>query len=227
MNEENTQPDTDTISQAAKESVEHNGNIHDEVRDITIEAFSKHHLDIDRIRSVISAVLNGAKAGTGDDSDPEHIKAAFTQVISGLDAALAISAQASTLAIEEATGRIKDFSQQDLKQSMDNIASLEDLLFESISDVSKSSKTVIADTLDDLIKHTKNTGTTVGEAISHEMIGLRKKLERAGQNNAKEMTETTLNFASDVAEAASGFLSGIAKTIKASEVNEKTSEKKQ
>lgn len=214
MNKETKQTPFEQVQTATEEAIKHSENISAEIRDITIEALSKHHLDFEHIKAVIKAVLAGAQDATERNSD--RIKETLKEVTEGLDEALAKSAYASKLAIEETAGRIKDFTKNDLKRSMDDLAGLEDLFIETLNEVANNSKTMASDTYKDLTEHFKNSGTSVGQRANEEIIYLTKQLEKTGKENITAVSEATKSFAEDVARAASGFLAGIADSIKES-----------
>jgi len=210
MSEEENMAGSDQVQESVQEAVGKNEDISEAVRKITVDALSKKTLDYDNIRSTIRDVLVGAKMGAKDDG---NVKAAFQQVTSGLDEALAQSAEASKLAIEETAGRIKDFSKQDLKRALDELSGLEDLFIETISDAAKSSQGVVSETFTDLVNHAKNSGTVVGKRIADDVSMLRNKLGQSGKEQASELTDAAKKFSANVASAASGFLAGIAEAL--------------
>lgn len=212
MSKETKQTPVEQARTATEEAVKHSEDISAEIRNITIEALSKHHLDLEHIKSVIKAVLAGAEDAAELNSD--RMRDTLKEVTKGLDEALGKSAYASKLAIEEAVGRAKDFTEQDLKRAMNDLAALEDIFIESLNDVAKGSKTVVSDTLQDLASHFKNSGTAVGQRASEEIVYLTKQIEKTGMENIAAVSAATKSFAEDIARAASGFLGGIADSIK-------------
>ncbi len=212
MSKETKQTPVEQARTATEKAVKYGENISAEVRDITIEALSKHQLDLEHIKSVIRAVLTGAEDAAKLNSD--RMRDTLKEVTEGLDEALGKSAYASKLAIEEAVGRAKDFTERDLKRAMDDLSALEDIFIESLNEVAKGSKTAASDTLQDLASHFKNSGTAVGQRTSEEIIYLTKQIEKTGMENMAAVSEATKSFAEDIARAASGFLSGIADSIK-------------
>lgn len=197
---------------ATEKVVKDSDNISADVRDITIEALSKHHLNLEHIKSVIKAVLEGAENAL--KNRPDNMHSVFKEVVEGLDEALEKSAHASKLAIEETVGRLKTFNQQDLKKAMDDLSDLEEILIESLSEVANNSKAAANDILQDLVRHMKNSGTAVGRSTADELIHLSKQMEKAGEENIAAMGEATMSFAEDISRAASGVLSGMADSIK-------------
>lgn len=214
MSEQENTPSSDQVQESVQEAVGKNEGISEAVRKITVDALSKRHLDYEGIKSTVRDVLEGAKMGIVDDGG--QVKAAFQQVTQGLDEALAQSAEASKLAIEETAGRIQDFSKQDLKRALDDLSGLEDLFIETLNDAAKSSQGVISETITDLVGHAKNNGTVVGKRINNDVSVLRDKLGQAGKDQAVEITDAAKSFGANVASAASGFLAGIAEALQES-----------
>lgn len=223
MSKETKQTPVERARAATEEAVKHSENIAAEVRNITIEALSKQHLDLEHIKAVIRAVLTGAEDAAKLNSD--RMRDTLKEVTEGLDEALGKSAYASKLAIEEAFGRAKDFTERDLKRAMDDLSALEDIFIESLNEVAKGSKTVASDTLQDLANHFKNSGTAAGQRASEEIIYLTKQIEKTGMENMAAVSEATKSFAEDIARAASGFLSGIADSIEETKKENQASKK--
>lgn len=214
MSDQEKTPESEQVQESVQEAVGKNEGISEAVRKITVDALSKKHLDTESIRSTVRDVLEGAKMGAVNDGG--KVKAAFQQVTEGLDEALAQSAEASKLAIEETAGRIQDFSKTDLKRALDELSGLEDLFIETISEAARSSQGVASETFNDLVNHAKNNGTAVGKRIASDVSVLREKLGQAGKEQASEITDAARSFSANVASAASGFLAGIAETLQES-----------
>ena len=120
MSKENKQEiDTEIVKNIARTAVERSDDIRNDVRSVTLQALSDGHLDTKKINKVIHAVMEGASIGA--EAKGEQAKDALTDAMSGMDDALAKSAEASKLAIEEAAGHVKDFSSHDLKRALDDL----------------------------------------------------------------------------------------------------------
>lgn len=214
MSEQESTSGADQVQDSVQEAVRKNEDISEAVRKITIEALSKKSLDYDSIRSTVRNVLEGAKMGAVNDGG--KVKAAFQEVARGLDEALAQSAEASKLAIEETAGRVRDFNKQDLKRALDELSGLEDLFIETIGDAAKSSQGMLTEVFTDLANHARTNGTVVGKRIAEDVSMLRNKLGQSGKEQASELTDAAKMFSANVASAASGFLAGIAETLQKS-----------
>lgn len=215
MNEENQE----SVKAAAEEAVKKGANIREEIRDITMEALSQHKLDTERVKSVAKAVMDGAMSGL--DVDSSKMKQSLNEVTEGLDAALEKSAQATKLAIEETVSKVKDFNDKDFKRTLDELASLEELFLETLEETAKAGKTLLSETLNDLLTHAKNTGTAVGQRTKADVAELTDRVKETSEAGVNAATDAAKSFTADIAQAASGFLSALAESLKESEKNQK------
>jgi hypothetical protein len=134
MSEEQKQEtENSEVKTAARSAVERGDAIREDIRDITLTALSQRHLDSEKLRQVIHAVVEGASIGA--ESKGADVKEALSESIEGMDEALASSAEASKLAIEETAGHLKDFGKQDLKRALDDLLTLEDMFLDTIKNV--------------------------------------------------------------------------------------------
>ncbi len=212
MSNEHEHVNTEEVKENARAAIEKGNNIRDEVRDITLKALSEKHLDLKMINQVIHSVMEGV--GIGAEAKGDQTKDALTDAMAGMDEALAKSAEASKLAIEETAGRIKDFSQHDLKLAVDNLQALEDLFFDTVLDVANGTNKMVKESLSDLIKHAQKSGTDVGKVSSEAVSSLNQKLSNTITDTVSASAHSTLEIGSHIASAAAGILEGIADTLR-------------
>jgi len=122
--------DNDTFEADVRCAVEQGHDVREMVRQLTLRKISARTLDIESLRQIASSVLRGARAGVRNElnlsaAQTETARAQLKQAVAGLDAALAQLAEASRLAIEEATARAQKFSSEDLKRARGDLESLE------------------------------------------------------------------------------------------------------
>lgn len=205
--------------EAARAAVEEGENIHEAVRDITLEALSDGHLDVKKMREVVQAVLQGA--GIGTKKKGAQTGQSLREAMAGVDEALAKSAEASKLAIEEAAGHIKDFGTQDLNRALDDLRTLEDMFLDTVKSIAKASDDTVRDSLNDLAQHARNSGTTVGSVAKKAVETLSRQMEQSVQESVNAGADTALNVGAQLSRAAAGFLEGIAETLKKAGSNKK------
>ncbi len=220
MNEQTKQENLNhNAEKAARAAVEDGKNINEAVRDITLEALSDGHLDSQKIREVIQAVLQGVSLGAKGKGD--RAEQALREAITGVDEALAKSAEASKLAIEEAAGRIKEFGSQDLKHGLNDLRALEGMFLDTVKNIAQASDGTARELLNDMEQHARNTGTAVGTTAKTAVERLSGKLEKDVRESVTADTDTALKVGKQLSQAAAGFLEGIAETLKKTSSTEK------
>jgi ElaB/YqjD/DUF883 family membrane-anchored ribosome-binding protein len=135
------------------------------------------------------------------------------QAVSGLDEALSTAAEASKLAMKEAVGRGEDFSEHDLKRSLNDIQGLQDLFVETLRDAASSSKEQLSITLNDLADHAQHSGSAVGEQIETTLKEFAHQLESTGQAELKAGAESLKTTGSLLARLAAGMLEGVSDSL--------------
>jgi hypothetical protein len=213
MSEEN-QPEIEfeQVQADAQKAAEEKVEIADEVRDITLKALSEGKLDGARIKGVIKAVVEGVSIGAANKQT--EVKTTLKEALTGVDEALAKTAEASKLAVEEAMGRVKDYNKDELDKAIKDIKELENTFVDTVKNVSKSGSSLVRESLDDLITHAKNTGTEVGKHSKEIVNALTQQFAQTAQETVSASADAARTFASNLAEAAAGFLSGLAESLK-------------
>ena len=202
----------DTMHQVesdVRETLESGVDIYERVRTITLKALTERTLDIDNIKSVVEAVLNGMRDGMSPHYEPA--KHAFKQSADALDDVLAKTAEASKLAIEEAASNVSDLSHIDFKQAAEDLKSLESLFLETMEKVARNGNETVSHIAGDFIAHARQNGTSVGNQTRIILESL-DNLRLAGQNVVMSGAAATT---SALAKVAGGFLSGIAESLSA------------
>jgi len=95
------------------------------------------------------------------------------EAVAGLDSALAQFAEASKLAMEEAAGRVRKFSDEELVRARDGLEGLEKLFLDTLQGSASSADNQVGDALRDLAQHMERNGTAVGGQIKDalEIVG--------------------------------------------------------
>lgn len=132
-----------------------------QVRAITLDALTRGHLDTDALKRVTAAVVKGAREGAAPLG--EHGGQALKEAMRGLDEALAGTAEAAQLAIQEAAGRAGEFSKDALTRAADDLATLQTLFIETLQDAARSARGTVQTTFTELSAHTRSSGSAVGQ----------------------------------------------------------------
>ncbi len=215
--------DYQKVKDAAREAAEQSGSIRDDVRNLTVEALSQGGLDLEKIKEVVSAVLDGASVGA--EARGVHIKETLSESMAGVDEAIAKSAEASKLALQEAAGHLKTFGKEDLKRALDDVMALEGLFLEVTRTVAKESGEVVSTTLNELIAHAGNSGTAVGQKSSEIVETLNRELTEGLREAVSARGDAVLKVTAHLSQAAAGFLEGFAETLDAKVANHRHSKR--
>lgn len=221
-----TNPDTgqdtprDTVQDVAldaalendiRQAVASGDNVKEMVRQITLKALTRRELDLAAIRRVARSVVAGARQGA-TDRGPD-IKDALGKAVSGLDDALSKAAEATKLALQEATSRGDDFSAQELKRTLKDVQTLEQMFVETLRDAARGGKDQVHHILADLADHARHSGTAVGAQIRESMADLIVHLASAGKSGVRTGVKSAKTTASLMARMASGMLEGVADSL--------------
>jgi hypothetical protein len=205
MTETNQQQD---VTDAVREAVSSGTDIRQQVKDITLQALTRGRLDMENIRNVTKAVVQGIDEGiAGRD---EHAAEAFVHAANALDDALAVATEASTLAIQEAA--YKASSQHDFNEAIKDIRNMEGLFIDTLEKLAKGSTQAVADIVNDFVAHAQKSGTAVGKQ-SFKALNALADLPKI---SAELIISSTAATASALAEIGSGILMGIAESLQPS-----------
>ncbi|MCP5245055.1 MAG: hypothetical protein H6937_03455 [Burkholderiales bacterium] len=189
-------------------------NIQETVHNLTLKTINADRLDIDSIRRIVTAVANGVHEGAQQQfltasNQTQAAKSQITDAVSGLDSALARVAEASKLAVQEASGRAQKFSDKELVRTRSDLESLESLFLDTLQNTASAAKGVISEILQDVTNHAKNNGTIVGAQLK-ETLGIfaqqAASVSHAQLEAGAHLTQATAGF---IHKIATGVLSGI------------------
>lgn len=198
------------VKDAVRTAVKSGTDVHQQIKAITLKALTSRQLDVENIKSVTEAVSNGINEGMA--TQVEHSKEVFMQAATALDEALAIAAEASKLAIEEAVSRVNEYSQHDLNDAIKSLQQMEGSFLDTLAKVAKGSNQVVADIVSDFIAHAGQSGTAVGKQALIALEGLKDM----PQISKSILISNTVTTASTLAQIGSGILLGIAESLQAS-----------
>ena len=205
------QAEIEKLQASVKEAMETAEDVREEVRRLTMEALAEGKLDASQVRSVIQAVIEGASSGM--EAHGPKAKAALEEAVKGLEDGLIKAAEATKLALEEATSRAQDFTEQEVKQAVDQLINLERHFVDVLTELAQKGSEQARETLEDLARHARNSGTAIGEYMAEVMESLPKKLQEAGEWGFKAGVETARNTGAQLAAITSGFLAGLADVL--------------
>jgi hypothetical protein len=214
-----TTTDISVLVAEVRDTVAQGGNVQKDVHDLTVTALSKQHRDHGSLRHVISAVLRGVREGAEQklQQTPGQAQAALKPIreaVAGLDSALAQLAEASKLALEEAAGRARQFSNEELVRVRKDLESVENLFLEILQSSGSTAQKVVSETLHDLAVHAKRNGTAVGSQLKDTLKEFNQQITSVGHHQLEAGVELTQAITNLMREAAADALTSIAEHVK-------------
>ena len=203
--------DIEALRAAARDVVAAGKDIQQEVHKLTLTALREGGLEKERVKQIVQSVLEGAREGA--ERHGEHLKSALSEAVSGLDTALVKTASATKLAIEEAAGHLREFTDHDIKRALNDLEGLESTLIDVVSDVAKGSSDLAGRILQDLASHARHSGTAVGRQVQESLSHLSEQWRTTGRDSVIAGADAAKSVSVKIARAASGFLAGLADTL--------------
>ncbi len=202
---------TQSAKNVAFDTVTEGHNIENNIRHIVVQALKEGKIQPDEIKQTLNDVIEGACAGV--DSQSSKSGEAIKQVIMGVDAALGQVAEASKLAIEEASTNVQEFSDHDLKRALTDLEDLESLFLDTLNEVARKGQESTRKTLTDLFNHFQNSGSSVGNSVKQIISVLHHDLSKEGRLQKIQLSDVAKATGSSFSRVVSGIFSGIADSL--------------
>ena len=201
----------EAVKEEIRDSVASGLDVHEKIKAITLKALTERQLDIENIKTVAEAVSNGIYEGMSTQS--EQTKEAFSHAASALDDALAIAAEASKLAIEEAASKVDEYSHRDLNEATEGLQGMENTFLDALDKAAKDGNHMVSDIVGDFVNHARQSGTAVGTEVLAALDALKGLPHLSKETVVSSTVATTINLA----QIGSGILSGIAESLQSSQ----------
>lgn len=203
---------TQEITSAASESVRKGDDIRIRVRDLTLRGLQHRHLEAAEVREVVRAVAEGISLGA--EQRAGEIRQALADGFSGLDEALARTAQATHLAMQELLSQGKDFTEQDLKRALDDLKITEQAFLDTLSQVADAAGSRVRNEFRDAIEHARRSGTDTGASVRATLGELGNRLSSTMKESVSAGQDAARTVSSRLAALASGILAGMAEALR-------------
>ncbi|MGB4467483.1 MAG: DUF6781 family protein [Azovibrio sp.] len=207
-------------------AVERGHDVQETVRQLTLRKIGTHSFDIESLRQIMGAVLNGARAGVQKElqhsaAQTDRARAQIKEAVAGLDAALAQLAEASRLALEEAASRAQTFSREDLSRARSDLESLEAMLLETLQASASGVKDVAHEIFSDIVTHIRIHGSAVGRQLKETVPVIVQQLEAAGRTQVATGLHLAQATSDLLRQIAAGVLTGVAARIRPGHTKDK------
>lgn len=183
-------------------------DLRERVRAMVMRALSERTLDKAEIRDVISQAFAGV--GAGMTQRGSQAAAAAREAVQGLDEAVGRSVYALQMALEEAWEQGRQFTDTEMKTTVDELKGLEDDLLGTLKDSADKGQGAVKDILSGLYEHLKRNGTDTGSQVKGVLDLLTNRLAGAAHGASSELKEQAREGRDRLKSVASGILRGLA-----------------
>lgn len=191
---------TETIRQAAADSMRHGEDIRRRVHDVTLKALQNRRFDREGIREVVRAVSEGVTRGA--DAGSSGLRDRLADAFRGMDEALTKSVEAGQQALRQMAATGRGFSDHELKQGVAGLKKIEHDFVETVNQVASSANERLRPELKEALRQTLHAGTETGRQSARLMAEFTLTgIELAGE------------FSARFVQVASGVLAGMADAL--------------
>ena len=199
---------SETIRQAAADSMRHGEDIRRRMHDVTLEALKNRRFDREGIREVVRAVSEGVTRGA--DAGSSGLRDRLAEAFRGMDEALTKSVAAGQQALRQMATTGRGFSDHELKQGVAGLKKIEHDFVETVNEVAASANERLRPELKEALRQTLHAGTETGRQTARLMAEFTLTgIELAGE------------FSARFAQVASGVLAGMADALEKSAAERK------
>lgn len=206
--------DLTSLETEIHDAIAHGTNVKGAVKHLTLKAMNADRLDAESLRRIVTAAMQGVREGANHqlqhvNDQSETAQNQIKEAVAGLDSALAKLAEASKLAMEEASSRTHHFSDTELMRVRSDLEGLESIFLDTLKDTAATTKGLAADTFHDLARHAQNNGTAVGEQLKKTLVTLAQQMALVGKAQLKVGVNLTHETAKFLGEVATGIITGV------------------
>jgi len=180
--------------------------IRERVKGLTTQLLQQGRLDPEAVRE-IARVMMGGVAGSAAVTGPQA-RELFADAVRELDAALVRSASATHQALQQLAARGKDFTENDLKEALVSLRSLEQDYAAAASHLAEAMSGNLRREMTELATHAQNVGVEASARVA-SMMG-----DIAGTVGAAPGIATIRDAGVRMALLASGVLAGFADALR-------------
>ncbi|QID17423.1 hypothetical protein G3580_07045 [Nitrogeniibacter mangrovi] len=173
--------------------------IAERVRRLTLDALSGRPLDTAGMRETFATVTDGVRTGAAKRS--ARMEEAVKEAMHGMDGALRNFAEATSLAIQEARGKGKDYSAEEFASLLEDVKSLQSLMADTFAKGARQATGAAQTTFTQLADHARIHGTSAGR----ELVEIQGKLTQT----LAELTRETISDGAHTLQASGRLLAGL------------------
>jgi Protein of unknown function (DUF1116). len=201
-----------SFQEELRKALQEDSQIREKVRDLTLGALQNQRLELDQIRDVVRMVTEGVSQGA--ESRGAEMKAALREAAAGMDDAVKKAAEATHLALQQLTSQAKDFSDQELKHSLETLKNLESEFLSAMGKAAEAAGGKAKGELAEIVGHMKRAGTDTGAQVRATLEAFGNRLGGAAHSGKEDVSQAAHDLSLRLTALAGGILAGMAEKLR-------------
>lgn len=187
-------------------------DLRERVKALTARTLHERRLVVEDVRAIVAAVTTGV--GEGLSARGGEIREGLKQAVAGVDDAVGSAAQAASYALQEAVSKGRDYKDNELKASLEQLRDLESQLVGTLRQIAEQSRGKLKEELDSLSAHMKHGGTRTGEQVHEALQRLALGVKASADAGRAGLNESAGTAIDRLAQVASGVLEAVSESLK-------------
>ncbi len=187
-------------------------DLHERVRDLTARVLHERRMALSDMRELVAAISSGV--GSGLVARGGEMKEGLKQAMAGLDEAVADAAQTASYTLREAVAQGKEFKDNELKASLEQLRDLETQIVEALKQTASQSGGKLKEELGYLVDHLKISGTRTGEQARAALRQLASGVKTGAKSGRTGLSESASTATERLSQVASGILDALSDSLK-------------
>jgi len=187
-------------------------DLRERVKALTARMLHERRLMLEDVRAIVTAVTTGVGEGLGARGG--EIREGLKQAFAGIDDAVGSAAQAASYALQEAVSKGREFKDNELKTSLEQLRDLESQLVDTLRQTAEQSGGKLREELDSLATHLRNSGTHTGEQVREALQQLARGVRASAEAGRAGLSESAGTAVDRLAQVASGVLEALSESLK-------------
>ena len=187
-------------------------DLRERVKALTARTLHERRLAVEDVRAIVAAVTTGV--GEGLSARGGEIRDGLKQAVAGVDDAVGSAAQAASYALQEAVAKGKDYKDNELKASLEQLRDLENQLVETLKQTAEQSRGKLKEELESLAAHLKHSGTRTGEQVREALQQIAQGVKVSANAGRAGLSESAGTATERLAQVASGVLEAVSESLK-------------
>jgi hypothetical protein len=199
----------DVVAEEASESAP---DLHERVKAATVAALRDGKLSVDELRGIGRSLTEGISLGLSQRGG--GVKEGLSQAISGLGQAYGEVSERISLTLKETVERGRSFKDEDLKEPLERLKSLENEFRAILKDLTDKSGQHLKGEWHEVADHIAKVGSDIGGRMRESVESLYNRLH-GETREAREAVKGALGESgSRISDAASGLMAGVSEVLK-------------